>query len=74
MALTDLDKLAKDDRAAAKEALRTGDWSRVSTPALRVLADMPYSPGEAASTAFSRAATSTVRGIAQLFAGDEEDV
>ena len=73
MALTDLDKLAKDDRAAAEEALRTGDWSRVSTPALRVLADMPYSPGEAASTAFSRAATSTVRGIAQLFAGDEED-
>jgi len=73
MALTDLDKLAKDDRAAAEEALRTGDWSRVSTPALRVLADLPYSPGEAASTAFSRAATSTVRGIAQLFAGDEED-
>lgn len=73
MAIADIDKLSKDDKKLAEEALKTGDWSKVPTPALRLLADMPYSTGEVVEAGLSRAMTSTIRGVAQLFASDDED-
>ena len=73
MALSDIDKLAKSDQEEARKALQTGDWSKVSTAAMRVLGDVPYRPSEVVETQFSRGATSTIRGIADLFGADITD-
>ena len=73
MALSDINKLAKSDQEEARKALQTGDWSKVSTAAMRVLGDAPYDTSEVISTQFGRAATSTIRGIADLFGADITD-
>jgi hypothetical protein len=73
MALSDIDKLAKSDQEEARKALQTGDWSKVSTAAMRVLGDVPYDTSDVISTQFGRAATSTIRGIADLFGADITD-
>ena len=73
MALSDIDKLAKSDQEEARKALQTGDWSKVSTAAMRVIGDVPYDTSDVISTQFGRAATSTIRGIADLFGADITD-
>ena len=73
MALSDIDKLAKSDQEEARKALQTGDWSKVSTAAMRVLGDVPYDTSDVISTQFGRGATSTIRGIADLFGADITD-
>lgn len=73
MALSDIDKLAKSDQEEAKKALETGDWSKVSTAAMRVLGDVPYRPYEVLETQLARGATSTIRGIADLLGADITD-
>ena len=73
MALSDINKLAKSDQEAAKEALKTGDWRGVSTAGMRVLADRPYDTSDVLSTQAERAATSTIRGIAKLLGATVDD-
>lgn len=74
--MADLSKLSLADLKKIDAAQDSGNWQDVPEYALRVYLDEPYDSGEVFSTAFGRAASSSVRGIYQLFGGElgEEDL
>lgn len=52
------------------EAITNENWGKVSTPGLKLLIGEEYGTGETLGRSFERSATSTLRGLSQLFGND----
>ena len=70
MAKIDISALPKEEQAKVREALASGDYSSLSSPARRLLLQEEYNTGAVIARNLERGATETARGVQQLAGKD----